>query len=309
MAAAPTDLVTGAFSYTGKRVASRLLAAGRRVRTLTNHPPSDGTPSNGIDLHPLDFDQPRVLEEALGGVDTVYNTYWIRFPRGELTYERAVENSRRLIQAARRAEVRRFVHVSIANATEDSLLPYYSGKARVEAFVRDSGLSYAIARPTVIHGGGDVLVNNIAWFLRHLPVFAIPGSGRYRVQPVYVEDHADLLVHLGGSVDNTELDSVGPEVFPFEELVRLIHRQVGSRTLIVKTRGRLVLRGLGLVGPLLRDVVLTADEVQGLMQELLISTGRPTCPTSFREWLAANAQSVGRRYASELARHFRAQPA
>lgn len=304
----PIDLVTGAFSYTGSRVATRLVAAGREVRTLTNHPPQGESNHPQIQVYPLALDRPEVLQRALYGVDTVYNTYWVRFPRGDLTYERAVENSLRLVEAAEMAGVRRFVHVSIANAAEDSLLPYYSGKARVEAYVRASGISYAIVRPTVIYGGGDVLVNNIAWFLRHLPVFAIPGSGRYRIQPVYVEDHADLLVRLGGELANDAIDSVGPDVYTFEEFVRLIARQVNSRSLIVKLRGRWVLAGLRVAGFPLRDTVLTRDEVQGLMQDLLISTGKPTCPTRFEEWLTENAGSAGSRYASEVARHFRQQP-
>lgn len=306
--ASPIDVVTGAFSYTGSRIATRLVAAGREVRTLTNHPPRGESNHPEIQVYPLALDRPDVLQRALYGVDTLYNTYWVRFPHGDVTYERAVENSRRLVEAAEMAGVRRLVHVSIANAAEDSLLPYYSGKARVEAFVRASGIPYAIVRPTVIYGGGDVLVNNIAWFLRHLPVFAIPGSGRYRIQPVNVEDHADLLVRLGGEKTNVEVDSVGPDVYTFEDFVRLIARQVQSRSWIVKLHRRWVVAGLGVISPVLRDTVLTREEVQGLMQDLLISTGKPTCPTRFEEWLADNAGSTGRQYASEVARHFQQPP-
>lgn len=297
---AAIDLVTGAFSYSGRRVAERLLARGRQLRTLTNHPQD-----SEIKAFPLDFERPEVLAGALGGVDTLYNTYWVRFPHGRITYDLAVENSRRLIDAARGAGVRRVVHVSIANASASSPLPYYRGKALVEQHLRGSGLPYAIARPTVLYGGGDVLVNNIAWFLRNLPVFAVPGSGAYRIQPVYVEDHADLMVRLGSEEGSTEVDSVGPDVYRFDEFVHLIRRAVGSRAAVVGLPPWAVLGGLKVVGLRVRDVVLTKQEVQGLMDDLLASRGEPTCRTRFGAWLSEHRDELGHRYASELARHFR----
>jgi nucleoside-diphosphate-sugar epimerase len=297
---AAIDLVTGAFSYTGRRVAQRLLARGRRLRTLTNHPHG-----SEIEAFPLAFERTEVLETALGGVDTLYNTYWVRFPHGRITYDLAVENSRRLIDAARAASVRRVVHVSIANASISSPLPYYRGKALVEDYLRGSGLSYAIVRPTVLYGGGDVLVNNIAWFLRNLLVFAVPGSGAYPIQPVYVEDHADLMVRLGSEEGPTEVDAVGPDVYRFDEFVNLIRRAVGSHATVVRLPPRAVLGGLKIVGSVVQDVVLTEQEVQGLMDGLLASRGEPTCPTRFDAWLPKHRDELGHRYASELARHFR----
>lgn len=294
------DLVTGAFSYTGRRVAERVLARGRRLRTLTNHPVS-----SEVEAFPLDFERPEALETALAGVDTLYNTYWVRFPHGSVTYDLAVENSRRLIDAARAAGVRRVVHVSIANASTSSPLPYYRGKALVEEHLRGSGLPYAIVRPTVLYGGGDVLVNNIAWFLRHLPVFAVPGSGAYPIQPVHVEDHADLMVRLGSEEGSTEVDSVGPDVYSFHDFVHMIRRAVGSHATVVRQPPWAVLAGLRIVGLVVRDVVLTEQEIDGLMDGLLASRGGPTCPTRFDRWLSRHRDELGHRYASELARHFR----
>ena len=294
------DLVTGAFSYTGRRVAERLLARGRQLHTLTNHPQD-----SQVEAFPLDFERPEVLETALAGVDTLYNTYWVRFPHGSVTYDVAVANSRRLIDAARAAGVRRVVHVSIANASTSSPLPYYRGKALVEEYLRGSGVSYAIVRPTVLYGGGDVLVNNITWFLRHLPVFAVPGSGAYPIQPVYVEDHADLMVRLGSEEGSTEVDAVGPDVYQFDEFVHVIRRAVGSHAAVVRQPAWAVLAGLKIVGLVVQDVVLTEHETRGLMDGLLASRGEPTCPTRFDAWLSGHRDELGHRYASELARHFR----
>ena len=120
------------------------------------------------------------------------------------------------------------VHVSITNATADSPLPYFRGKAQVEDALRASGLSYAMLRPTVIFGFEDILLNNIAWMLRKFPVFPIPGRGDYRLQPIYVEDMADLAVEMAARDDDVEIDAVGPDVFAYDELVRLIGQKTGT---------------------------------------------------------------------------------
>lgn len=242
---------------------------------------------------------------SLQGAAVLYNTYWVRFDHGEATYRRAVENTRRLFQAARQAGVRRVVHISITNAAESSTLPYFKGKGALERALMESGLSYAIVRPTVVFGPDDILINNIAWLLRRFPVFTIPGSGQYRLQPVFVEDLAALAGQAGLADDNTVLDAVGPEVFTFEELVRLVARSVGARSWIFHVNSGLALSIAQLIGRMVGDVTLTGDEVEGLMAGLLVSPHPPTGRQQLSEWLAQNARTVGSRYASELRRHYR----
>src|ERR1700737_561811 len=220
---ADVDFVTGAFSYSGRFIAARLLERGRVVRTLTNHPNPLDPLAPLIPAYPLNFEDADGLAAAMKGADTLYNTYWVRAPHGSLTHSVAVENTKRLIESARRAGVRRIVQTSIANPTA-STNSYYRGKAALEEAVRSSGLSYAIVRPTLLFGEGDVLINNIAWLLRHLPVFALPGDGRFRLQPMHVRDHARLLVEVGSEPADVVVDSAGPEIFTFDELVHLLRR-------------------------------------------------------------------------------------
>src|SRR5438105_15418777 len=134
------DVVTGAFSYSGRGIARELLAAGRGVRTLTGHPgraPSDTT----IEVRALDFDDPVDLARSLRGADTLYSTYWIRFPHGRQDHERAAVNCRTLFHAAGRAGVRRIVHVSITHASVESPYAYFSGKAMAERALAECGVS------------------------------------------------------------------------------------------------------------------------------------------------------------------------
>lgn len=305
MASAELNVVTGAFGYTGKYIAQRLLSMGKRVKTLTGHPDRENPFGDQVSVAPLDFDNPRELAESLHGAATLYNTYWVRFSHGQNTLEKAVQNTRTLIKAAEDAGVRKIVHVSISSASEESPLPYFRGKGLLEQAVINSRLSYAIIRPTVIFGDEDILINNIAWFLKRLPVFGVPGAGDYRLQPVFVEDMAQIVVDAAYQDEDLVSDAVGPETYTFDALVRLIAEAVGSRARIIHLPPRLALFLVRLLGYAVRDVVLTGDEIGGLMANLLVSEHPPKGQTRLSDWLARNADHVGGSYASELARHYR----
>ena len=298
------DAVTGAFSYSGRSIAESLVSAGRQVRTLTGHPtraPEDST----FEVFPLDFDRQLDLVEALRGTTTLYNTYWVRFAHGEVTHETAVANSRVLFQAAARAGVQRIVHVSITHADPASRWPYFRGKGEVEGHLKATGLPHAIARPAILFGGCGVLLNNIAWLLRHLPVFAIGGRGDYRVRPVHVDDLARLCVELGARDDSTTVDAVGPESLTFRDMVAALRTATGSHAVLVPAPGWLIPPVSAALGAVLRDVLLTRDEYEAMAAGLADSAAPATGQTSLTDWIAKNGDSLGRTYASELDRHYR----
>ncbi len=307
MASEPPELnvVTGAFGYTGRYIARRLLSMGEQVATLTGHPERPNPFGGQVRVARFRFDDEGELARSLEGATTLYNTYWVRFPRGEVTFDKAVENTLALIRAARQAGVRRLVHISITNASVDSPLPYFRGKGVLERAIAGAGLSYAIIRPTVVFGPGDVLINNIAWFLRKFPVFAVFGAGDYPIQPVHIEDVAELAVSAAQAEGNVALDAVGPETYTFDEMVRLIAETVGSRARLAHLPPRLAHLLTRVAGCLVRDVVLTSDEVAGLMAGLLVSQDSATGSTRLSDWLGQNAGVVGTGYASELRRHYR----
>ena len=295
---ADLDVVTGAFSYTGRFIAQCLVAAGREVRTLSRTPSGSGS-------YPLQFSDEEALVDALRGANVLYNTYWIRFQRGGSTFARAVENTRTLLRAARRAGLRRVVHLSVTHAAERSPFPYFRGKAETERAVAESGLSYAIVRPTWIFGPDDILVNNTAWLLRRFPVFLLPRGRGYRVQPVSVQDVARLAVDAGRHEDDQRFDAAGPETLTFDEVVDQLRSAVGSRSRLVHAQPGLILTLARVFDLFARDVLLTREELDALRASLLTSDEQPRGRDSFGAWIEANAETLGRSYVSELARNFR----
>jgi NADH dehydrogenase len=307
-----TDVVTGAFGYSGAAIARDLLAAGRGVRTLTGHPgraPADSP----IEARPMDFTDPAALERDLSGAHTLYCTYWIRFARAAATHEAAVANLKVLFDAAARAGVQRIVHVSITHADPASKYPYFRGKGQVEEYLAGVGVPCAIVRPAILFGGNGVLLNNIAWLLRHLPVFAIGGDGGYRIRPIHVDDLARLCVSLGGEPRSETtsgpqpltVDAVGPESVPFRDMVAAIRSAVGSRSLLVPTPGWLIPPMSSALSALLRDKLLTSEEYYAMAEGLADSTAPATGEVSVTEWIAKHGDSLGRTYANELTRHYR----
>ncbi len=296
--------VTGAFSYSGKYITGRLLERGEEVITLTNHPNRVDPFEGKVKAFPLNFNDQEELIKNLSGVDVLINTYWIRFDKGRNTQPRAVENTKILIQAASKAGVKRIVHISITNPSADSHLPYFWGKAANEKAVTDSGMSYAILRPTVLFGKEDILINNIAWLLRKMPLFGLPGNGSYKLSPVYVDDLAKLAVEAVYSKENYIWDAVGPDEFTFKEMVEVIGKSTNSQKPLIPFPPRLALLAAQFMSLFVNDVMLTPEEVDGLMANLLVSKESPRCKTSLKDWLNENKSTVGRQYASELARHF-----
>lgn len=297
--------VTGAFGFTGHALAERLLADGHDVVTLTRRSGAGDPLAARVAVRPFDSARPDELAATLADVDTLFNTYWLRFPRDRSTFEGAIAKSAVLFRAARDAGVRRLVHVSVVNAAADAETPYVRAKAALEGVVRSSGLEWVIVRPTLTYGPGDILINNLAWALRRFPVYGLPGLGRYTVQPVHVDDVARICVEAGAGEGGRVVDAAGPETMTYRALVDLVREAVGSRSLVLPMPGPVVLATAKLLGIVVRDVVLTRDEIHELTSSLLTSHEPPLGTIRVTEWVREHASELGRRWSSELARNYR----
>ena len=200
----------------------------------------------------------------------------MRFNHRQFTYAQAIQNTLRLFEAAKHAGVRRVVYVSISNPSEDSKMEYFRGKAKLEKALAASGLSHAILRPTVLFGREDILVNNIAWTLRKLPVFGVFGDGQYRVQPIHVDDLARLAVELGQGSENIMVNANGPETFTYRQMVEMIRDELNIKCQVIRVPSRLAHVIGSVVGKIVGDVTITWDEILALRNELLYADTQPT---------------------------------
>ena len=302
MAHLGTVVVTGAFSFTGQYIARQLLGDGRRVITLTRNPERPHELQGKVPAFRLDFSKPDELRAALNWAEVLVNTYWVRYNYPGSSFEQAVANTKILLDAAVGAGLRRVVHISVSQPAETNLA-YFRGKLETERLVQASGLGYAIIRPTIVFGEEEVLINNITWLLRKMPLFTIPGDGRYQVQPVHVSDVARLAASAVAATENMILDAAGPEIFTFIDLLKLLKEVAGSRCLLVRVPAPLALGLSQLLGALFGDRMLTREELDALMENLLVVGANATGTTRFSDWARENASILGKHYVNELKRH------
>ncbi len=295
--------VTGAFGFSGKYLARRLLDAGKSVVTLTGSPERSNPFGGAVPARPFRFDDIEAFAESLADVDVLYNTYWVRFNHQGFSHAGAAENTLALFAAAKKAGVRRIVHISITNADENSPLEYFRSKGFLERALRETGIAHTILRPAVLFGPEDILINNIAWTLRHFPLFAMFGDGRYHIQPIHVGDLAALMAQAGEGEGNETLHAVGPEDYEYRDLVCMIRDGLGLRRPIVGIPPELGYLASRVIGRMVGDVFVTREEIRGLMADTLHAPGaEPTGTTRLSAWVRENKNSLGRKYASELAR-------
>jgi len=172
----------------------------------------------------------------------------------------------------------------------------------LENALKDTGVSYAILCPTVLFGKEDILINNIAWALRRFPIMGVFGDGMYRLQPIYVDDLAAMAVEQGKNRENTTINAIGPETFTYKELVKEIGNIIGKRRPIISMPPSLGYVAGKMMGFFVKDVMITRDEIKGLMRELLYVNTSPTGTTKLTDWTKEHADSLGRNYTSELLR-------
>ncbi|MEI7728379.1 MAG: NAD-dependent epimerase/dehydratase family protein [Verrucomicrobiota bacterium] len=295
-------VVTGAFGYSGKYITQRLLQAGHEVLTLTNSLTRPNPFGAAVRAMPFNFDQPALLRESLAGADALINTYWVRFDHALFRHDTAVANTRTLFQSAKAAGIKRIVHVSITNPDIRSPLPYFRGKAELETALQDIGCSYSILRPTVLFGKEDVLINNIAWGIRHLPVFGVFGDGQYRLQPIYVDDLAALAVDQVQQSQNAVIDAIGPETFTYRGLVEHIAETLSLKRKIIRVSPAVGYWSCTCLGWVMRDIVITREEIQGLMEGRLCVQSPPVGTTKLSAWIKQHRDTLGLHYTSEMQR-------
>lgn len=306
------NLITGAFSFSGRYIAEELLKLGEHVETLTGHPNPKNPHYDQIIVKPYNFDDFDALIESFRGIDTFYNSYWIRFPYKGMNWKKAIENCNKLFKACKIAGVKKIVHISVTNCTVDSPYSYFRGKALVEELLKKCGVPYTILRVAWFYEDGDILVNDVAWLLRHLPVFGLFEYGTYKLQPISAKSLAKLAVesrYQGEKTINQNkiINAIGPETYTWKEFVLAINKTMGSKTLIVPFpgfTGIVPIIASTILGMALHDRLLTLEEIKSLEDNLCLTTDQPVGKRSFKKWLRRNSKLIGLEWHNEVKRHY-----
>ncbi len=229
-------LVTGGTGFVGPKVVHALREREQPVRSLARRPGDRSAAtlaSWGSELAQGDMGDAESLRRAVEGAEVVVHLVSIRQGSGE-DFRRVMEQGTRdLVAAAKGAGVRRFVLMSALGTSEETkdLVPYYRGKWEMEQDVRGSGIEHVIFRPSFVFARDGGILPTFRRLARVAPVTPIIGSGRQRIQPIWVDDVA---AYFAASVDkpeaaNTTFELGGPDAVTWNEFWRRLKRALGQR--------------------------------------------------------------------------------
>lgn len=225
-------LVTGATGFIGAEILRHASRRGWRVRGLARHP--DRAEALGrlpqVELFRGDVSTPDDLDEAMEGVDAVIHLVAIIHDKNQSFREVNLEGTRNVLEAAGRAGVERYVHMSALGAEEGrDLTEYFATKWEAEEAVRAAGLRTTIFRPSVVFGPDDEFTNRLALIARWSPVVFLPGGGTQRMQPIWVGDVAECFLQAArmDSTPRETYDVVGPEILTVADMVRTLLDAMG----------------------------------------------------------------------------------
>jgi len=298
-----TYMVTGAFSFTGRHVAKRLLEEGEEVRTMTRFPQSASPFAEAVPAVPFDYDDVGALTQALRGCDRLINTYWRRQPEGNLGYDRVVQQSKNLFAAAKAVGIERIVHMSI-NDPHGKKFPYFRAKCATERAVRECTVSSVVVRPQLVFGDGELLINNLAWTLRQSRLAAVPGDGQYLMQPIHASDYAELIVGLSRNRRDGVVNGVGPDVMTYDDMVSMVGNAIGRKPRILHVHPKFFDRVARLINRFVEEPTVLDYEVYGCLVENGVVPREPQGTRRLVDWLRDHADSLGRRYADQDRRPF-----
>jgi uncharacterized protein YbjT (DUF2867 family) len=228
--------VFGGTGFVGRRVVRDLRAAGARVRAVSRHPGS--AEDDGVEQIAADADDECAVELALAGADVAVNAISLYVEHGTDTFHSVhVETAGKIAGAARRAGIKRFVHVSGIGADAGSLSPYIRNRGEGEAAVQAAFPGAVIVRPAVMFAADDAFLTTILRLLRSLPAYPLFGDGRTRLQPVHADDVAAAIAQIlrQSQKPYPVYELAGPRVYSYEELLRTIVRTAKLRSTLVRT--------------------------------------------------------------------------
>lgn len=267
--------IVGGTGFIGRRLAERLVARGASVRIVARRA-EHGDPAPQMERVAGSIEDPSTFERAADGASAVINLVGTTAAGGERQYHSLhCHAPARLAQAARRAGVGRFIHVSAMGVGLDAPSLADRSKAAGENAVREAFPGATLVRPALVYGPGDHFFTRFALLARHAPAIPLIGGGRTRFQPMHVDDVAEAMARVieePGTAGRT-FELGGDEIFTFRELIERLCRAIGRRPWLVPVPFPLAVAG-AYATQWLPHAPLTVDQVRLLKTDKVIGDPR-----------------------------------
>lgn len=233
-------LVTGASGYIGRHLVARLVQEGEKPRCLVRNVKRAASilPAAGIELVQGDTTQSASLEDAVQGIETIVHAAFLTADRKERAphqYEKTnVEGTANLIQAAKKAGVRRIIEISGLGTRPDKPGSYMQGRYLAEQMLKESGLDWTIIQPSVLFGKDAPFIKGLTDLIHTSPVVPLIGGGKIQFQPIYVEDVVTVILHVLHEPERTRNKTYtigGPEYYTFTQVIDLLLHTMHTKRL------------------------------------------------------------------------------
>jgi len=267
--------VFGGTGFVGRRVVRHLSESTATVRIASRHPAR--AEGDNVEQIVADAHDERSVEAAVVGADGVVNAISLYVEHGGDTFHSVhVEAAARIARVARRAGIRRFVHLSGIGTDAASPSPYIRNRGEGEAAVQAAFPGAVVIRPAVMFAPDDAFLTTILGLLRTLPAYPLFGDGRTRLQPVYVDDVAAAIAQVLRQTQRPYpiYELAGPRVYSYEELLRTIARTAGLRPVLVRIPFAFWNAAAGLA-EILPHPPLTRNQVELMQVDTTASDSRP----------------------------------
>jgi len=229
--------IAGASGFVGGHLIDALLKSGYKLRCLARSEKAQKLfNGRGIETVPGDITMPETLDGALNDIDFVIHLVGIMEEKGTVTFERVhVEGTKNLIAEAKRAGVKHFFYQSALGANKESWSGYLRTKAEAEEIVKTSNMPYTIFRPSLIIGPWDGFTKKLMELIKMSPVIPVPGDGKSKFQPVYINDWVKCLLKV---IESPEMfrgvfDIGGPQHLTYNEIVSTLADVMNMKKSIV----------------------------------------------------------------------------
>ena len=263
--------LTGATGFVGRHMLRRLLTESHSVRALVRDPArAVQLAANGVEFVAGDVVENQGLDQGMQGCDAVIHLVGIIAEKGANTFERVHHlGTRNVVEAAKRAGIRRFVQMSALGVRADGVAAYQTTKWRGEEEVRKSGIPYCILRPSLIFGPGDGFVTQMIQTMRSAPLFRpVPGSGSPKFRPIFIDDVTACFARAltAEAATNQTIELGGADALSLNQVLAEIARCAGVRKPAVHIPMPLMFTGAFLLQSLLKNPPVTVDQLRMLSE-------------------------------------------